>query len=548
MHYISDRSRIVLVQPPVEDFYLTRKRTQPSGLALIAACIREKGFKVEILDCLATKKSKIIEWPDEFSYLKPFYGRKDVSSFCLFHEFRHFGYQYDHAANLVKKRQPFIVGISSLFTAYSNEALKTAKAIKRIHPGCIIVMGGHHPTMFPEQVLSCPEIDFVLRGEGETSMAELCTALRDGTGLKHIPGIAFRDKTSTFISPPHWTDNLDALPLPAIDLIDSGFYRRRKKNSIMVISSRGCPMKCSYCSVSASSFHGPFRQRKTENVIDEIKQQIHNTGFIDFEDENLCLKKQWFISLFTQIKKLCRGRNIEFRAMNGLFPPSVDEQIICLMKEAGFKTLNLSLGSISKAQLKRFRRPDVRTAFERAVELAARYRLECVSYIIAAAPGQSAESSLDDLLYLAGRKTLVGLSVYYPAPGSPDYRRCMAENILPDNFSLMRSSVFPLDNTTSRIQAVTLTRLSRILNFLKSVRDKTGKIPEPEPFSGPVSDVHFDRYEVSRRLVQAFLYDGKIRGISPEGKIFFHPADEKLTRKFIEKIRDIRIKGIKSGS
>ncbi len=548
VHYIPDRSKIVLVQPPVEDFYLTRKRTQPSGLASIAACVRKKGFEVEILDCLATKKSRIIEWPDEFSYLKPFYGKKDVSGFCLFHEFKHFGYQYQHIAQLVRKKQPFVVGISSLFTAYSNEAIKTAKAIKKNYPECTIVMGGHHPTMFPEQVLACPEVDFVLRGEGETGMARLCTALRDGSSLKHVPGIAFRDKPCNFVSPPFWAENLDDLPLPASDLIDSKFYKKKKRSSIMVISSRGCPMKCSYCSVSASSLHGPFRQRKIEDVVREIRSQMenHDIGFIDFEDENLCLKKQWFISLFTQIKELCRGTDIELRAMNGLFPPSVDEKIICLMKEAGFKTLNLSLGSTSKAQLERFRRPDVRPAFEKAVELAARYRLECVSYIIAAGPGQSAESCLDDLLYLAGRRTLVGLSIYYPAPGSSDYRLCASENLLPENFSQMRSSAFPLDSTTSRVQAVTLVRLSRILNFLKAVMDETGKIPAPAPFSEYEQNKPFDRHAVSKKLVQAFLYDGRIRGVTPEGQVFFHLTDENLTQKFIKKIRNIRVRGIKS--
>jgi len=193
-----NRSNIALVQPPIEDFYLTKKRTIPYGLACIAACVRAKGFDVEILDALSTEKSRIIDYPAEFSYLKPFYPRKDISNFSLFHEFRHFGYSFEYIGTKIREIQPFLVGISSLFTAYRNEALKTAKIIKKFYPQCIIVMGGHHPTFFPESVLECSAVDFVLRGEGEKSMPMLCEALKTGSDPTDIPGIAFR-KTDRFI-------------------------------------------------------------------------------------------------------------------------------------------------------------------------------------------------------------------------------------------------------------------------------------------------------------------------------------------------------------
>ena len=124
-------SKVVLVQPPIEDFYLTKKRTLPYGLACIATGIRNKGFDVEIIDALSTNKSRIITYPEEFFYLHPFYKMKDISYFSLFHEFRHFGYSFEYIGSKIREIQPFIVGISSLFTAYCNEALKTAKIIKK---------------------------------------------------------------------------------------------------------------------------------------------------------------------------------------------------------------------------------------------------------------------------------------------------------------------------------------------------------------------------------------------------------------------------------
>ncbi len=545
-----NQSKVILVQPPIEDFYLTKERTIPYGLASIAAYIQEAGFSVEILDALATNKSKSIAYPEEFSFLKEFYGQKDTTSFSLFHEFRHFGYSYEYIATQVRKKKPFLVGISSLFTAYCNEAVKTARIIKKFYPECKIAVGGHHPTQFPEKILECSAVDFVLRGEGETNMNLLCKALKNNSdpelnlGFEHIPGIAFKKKNSIFISQPSWIKDLNTVTLPSFNLIKNDFYQRKNRTSTMVVSSRGCPMQCSYCSVSSLSSYAPFRQRSIENVIEEIKDQIkkQEIGFIDFEDENLCLNKEWFLSLFSRIKQLFRGKNIELRAMNGLYPPAIDEDIVRMMKESGFKTLNLSLGSTSKQQLKKFKRKDVRSSFEKALKLATKHNLESVSYIIAAAPGQSSQSSLEDLLYLAQQKTLIGLSIYYPAPGSLDYKLYEDKNIFPEHYSLMRSSALPLDYTTSRIEAATLLRLSRILNFMKSLKDTDGTIPEPKPFLEDKIKSS-ERQKISKKLLQYFLDDGIVRGVDSDGRIYSHLTDPDLTRKFIKRIKDITVAG-----
>jgi len=540
-------SKVVLVQPPIEDFYLTKKRTIPYGLACIATNIRNKGFDVEILDALSTKKSRVMDYPKEFFYLKPFYNQQDISNFSLFHEFRHFGYSFEYIGTKIREIQPFIVGISSLFTAYSNEALTTAKIIKKFYPHCIIVMGGHHPTFFPERILDCSEIDFVLRGEGEKSMPLLCEALKNSLDISNIPGIAFKKDGVAHISDPSWINNPDEFSLPALDLVNHEFYSRKKRYSTVVVSSRGCPMQCSYCSMSASSSYAPFRQRPVEDVINEIKVQIqsHDIGFIDFEDENLCLSKFWFLDLCKRLQPILEGKHIEIRAMNGLYPPSIDHDIVSAMKTLGFKTLNLSLGSTSKEQLQKFKRQNVLNAFKNALDLAQNFGLECVSYIIAAAPGQTAQSSLGDLIYLAQKRTLVGLSIYYPSPGSLDYQILNDKRILPDTFSLMRSSALPFNDSTSRLEATTLLRISRIINYLKHLVDISGKIPDPEAFLGRRTLPVMGREKVSQKLFQWFLNDGKIRGVTDAGQIYDHLSDDQLVEKFIKELKTISIKGIK---
>jgi radical SAM superfamily enzyme YgiQ (UPF0313 family) len=322
------------------------------------------------------------------------------------------------------------------------------------------------------------------------------------------------------------------------------YYKRGKRGSAVIVASRGCPMKCTYCSLGASS---PlrYRRRSVESVLREVEKAItqYNVGFIDFEDENLSLEKEWFLKLLGEIKTRFGEFNLELRAMNGLFPLSLDDETIHAMKEAGFKTLNLSLGSTSKKQLNRFRRPDVIEAFDKALFSAEKYDLQVVAYVIAGAPDQKAEDSVLDLLFLAQRSVLAGVSIFYPAPGSVDFERLEVLRILPSHFSLMRSSALPISHTTTRDESMTLLRLVRILNFMKSLVDQGASLPDPLPFEKvDMENVH-ERTERGKRLLQGFLYDGQIRGVTPDGEVFEHKAAIELAKKFIEGLKAIRIRG-----
>ncbi|MCG6908725.1 MAG: radical SAM protein, partial [Deltaproteobacteria bacterium] len=225
------------------------------------------------------------------------------------------------------------------------------------------------------------------------------------------------------------------------------------------------------------------------------------------------------------------------RAMNGLFPPSLDEKLLPLMKNAGFRTLNLSLGSTSGRQLKRFNRPDVRRAFHELLAPATKNGLTCVGYIIVGAPYQDPLQSVEDLLYLWRNRVLAGVSVFYPAPGSLDYNRCKADRLLPAHTSLYRSAALPLDHTTSRLEAATLLRLGRMANFLLQLTGAGMPIPEAEPCNRSHLPPSADRFEIGREMLKWFLFDGHIRGVDAEGRVYCHPVAGKLTAKFIAEMR-----------
>jgi anaerobic magnesium-protoporphyrin IX monomethyl ester cyclase len=531
---------ILLIQPPIRDFYLTRKRTIPYGLTAIAATLIQEGFSVELFDSLATSKSRIIDYPKEMDYLRLFYGRPDLSPFALFHHFRHFGYSYEHIGTIAKQSGAYLVGISSLFSSYHNEALKTAEIVKKFHPECKIVLGGHHATTMPEAVMKNHAVDFLIQGEGEVSMSSLANAVRANRSVKKIPGIVYREHDGSLrVNSPAVMADLDYYPLPATHLVKKRYYQRHKAGSIAVVASRGCPMKCSYCSVGASGF--PYRRRSVESVMEEIALATisEQVRFIDFEDENLSLDKKWFLALLRGIRMRFGQLNMELRAMNGLYPPSLDREILEEMKSSGFKTLNLSLGSTSRSQLDRFLRPDVRKQLEQVLWIAENIGLETVCYIIAGAPDQQAAGSVDDLLYLANRKTIAGVSIFYPAPGSPDYQKCIDLEVIPKYLSLMRSTAFPISHTTNRVEAVTILRLGRILNFMKLLIRKGVALPSPQPFQEiGLSDVE-DREERGKQLLAWFLFDGRIRGVTSDGVVFEHESDEKLVHQFLSGIGQI---------
>jgi hypothetical protein len=529
---------VLLVQPPIHDFYLTQKRTIPYGLSCIAASLKSAGFKAEIFDALATKKSKPIPWPEEMMYLHEYYGCKDLSPFALFHQYRHFGYSFQHIGKIARESNAFLVGISSLFTAYSEQALKTAKTIKKWHPKAIVVMGGHHPTHFPREVLNHSEIDFVIRGEGEYSLPALVKALKNKTTVDNIPGIAYKRGDNAFIiNEPAFITDIDTCPLPGTACIKNRFYQRNNQKSLVIVASRGCPMKCSYCALGNSQC--THRKKSIRRIIEEISIGIGNatSAFIDFEDENISLNKRWFMDLLIQIHNHFQSKDLTLRAMNGLYPLSLDIEMIYAMKKAGFNALNLSVGTLSKKQLKHFNRPDVSAHLPEILKLANRLNLPTTSYIIAGGLNQNPYDSVDDIITLFQMKTVVGLSVFYPAPGSQDFETLKQIKMLPDNMNLMRGTSIPVSHTTSRIQCVTLLRLTRIINYIYLMVCNRQTITVPKVcHKHKLSSGSGNQEQTGRYLLSCFFHDGIIRGVDPDGHIFEHHVDTELVKYFFKRL------------
>ena len=162
----------------------------------------------------------------------------------------------------------------------------------------------------------------------------LADAIRGNGSIESVPGIGFKTGGGRlFLNPPAALADLDKVPLPAIELIDRNFYHRSKKPAAVVTAGRGCPVGCSYCSIGCSSWCG-FRLKSVPRLMEEMNRAVFGAGarFIDFEDENISLAENGSSNLLHKIEMEFRGLGLELRAMNGLFPPSLDEEVTLAMK------------------------------------------------------------------------------------------------------------------------------------------------------------------------------------------------------------------------
>jgi radical SAM superfamily enzyme YgiQ (UPF0313 family) len=467
--------KILLIQPPLRDFYQTTIRTQPIGLAYLAASLKSHGVEVEILDC-QTERKKSIPIPSELSYLMDFYPFKDQSPFKLYTGYYHFGMDWDEIRRRIEDSKADVFGISSSFTPYHGEALEIARIIKERDERKIVVMGGPHVSCDPEGVLKSPFVDYAILGEGEIRLPLLLKEMEKGNRASiEMDGIGYRANGNIRINRlKSFIQNLDHLPFPARELFDPDRYRIKKKRTGMILTSRGCPHRCAYCSahlVMGTS----FRARSPESILQEMKEchKRYDIQIFDFEDDNFTFDQVRAKRLMNLIIEAFGEGTLELSAMNGISFASLDEELLHLMKKAGFRTMNLSFVSTDQPFKRRMGRPGPESGFDQVLQDAEKIGLHVIAYGILGIPGQTIEEMVNTLIYLMGKQVLIGPSVYYPTPGTPLFERCREEDLLPPDQLQWRSSAFPIETKEfSRLDLVTLFRLARLINFVKGKMDQ----------------------------------------------------------------------------
>ena len=460
--------KVLLVQPPVQDFYDTDVRLQPIGLAYLKAAVKKHlpGIDVIVRDYHGGCGRRTVPIPRELGYLVDYYPVADKSPFSTFHQYYHFGKSYEAIEREIAALAPDIVGISSLFTPYFREALEVAARVKK-RSDAIVVMGGSHASAVPESLLASPDVDYVIRGEGERPFVEFLRALAERFGLEKVPNLVYRHDGKLVFNPIADNFSVDELPIPDLNDFPSETYRLNRSPMTFMITSRSCSHKCSFCSVH-TTFGVNYRRRSLANVLDEIELR-YQQGYrvIDFEDDNLTYYRETFKDLCRRLIDRFPHREMEFVAMNGISYLSLDDELLELMHQAGFSHLNLALVSSDKTVRETTKRPHTLEAYVRVVTRAHELGFAIVSYQILGLPSESLDSMIQTLAFNARLPVLLGASPFYRTPRAPI--ACGLE-LNEKDFVQARLTALGIENENfSRADIYTLFVTTRIINFLKSL-------------------------------------------------------------------------------
>ena len=202
-----------------------------------------------------------------------------------------------------------------------------------------VVMGGPHPTILPEQVLDGGAVDFVVVGEGESTIVELAKYLEEGTDqFQNIRGLGYRDGGVKINDRRELLDP-DEIPYPTRDLFPLEFYQDRWN----LLTARGsCPFKCPFCSAS-HIWEGRRRARRPEGVVDEMRMLVEAYGasYIFFADDIFTLDRKWVSALLRLINEL--DYPIEWGCATRV--DLVDRELLREMAAAGCRAIQFGVES-----------------------------------------------------------------------------------------------------------------------------------------------------------------------------------------------------------
>ena len=266
---------------------------------------------------------------------------------------------HEETVNKILSFNPEMVG----FTATTHnrlQAIKVIKELKQKNSSLIIIVGGPHFSLSDINALEVvPEIDCVVKREGEITTKELLDAWPDKNKLKNVLGITYRDNNDQVISNQDrpFIQNLAGLPFPAWHLYNLSKYQKKiygtDFRTIGVISARGCPNLCTFCCNAAFS-KSVLRLREPKDFVDELEFLKDKYGFrgFNFWDDTLTVSKDHVKSICQEI--LDRKLNINWYARARV--NTVDEEIIKIMRKAGCARISFGIESGSPRVLKEIKK------------------------------------------------------------------------------------------------------------------------------------------------------------------------------------------------
>lgn len=342
---------------PRSDEHSSRAAYPHVGIAYLTAVLKRHGVEVKIADMRL----------DDESYL----------------------------ADTLRNFSPDLVGITTYSQFYQN-AYKIIEIVKALgdYP---VVIGGPHVSAILGKVLEETKADFAVKREGEYTCLELLEAIEKGNkSLNRIEGLIWRDGEKIVENPDRpFIQNLDLLPFPAYEDFELKRYLWHDLKRLPLLTSRGCPYSCIYCSIKLS--HGrKFRARSPENVVDEM-EYWHERGWTTFSINDDC-----FTFDKGRAKRICdliveRNLKIRYTLYNGIRADRVDEELLRKMKQSGCVLVQYGLESGNDQVLKTIKKGLTVGQVVEAVKMTNEIGIDNVVNFIIGHPSETYEKAMESI-------------------------------------------------------------------------------------------------------------------------------------------------------
>lgn len=155
-----------------------------------------------------------------------------------------------------------------------RETAQIAKAAKALYPEKPVILGGWHPSLLPDQTLACPDVDIVVKGQGEDALLEIVQRIESGESIKGIPGTGYKEEGRLMFNPPRPLKPIRELPPKAYHLADFDAYERVcGRRWAMYTSSLACPFNCAYCT-NDGLYGRKWNALDAEQVVEEVSDLV----------------------------------------------------------------------------------------------------------------------------------------------------------------------------------------------------------------------------------------------------------------------------------
>ena len=420
--------KVLLINPPFHRLKGFGHTYYPIGLGYLCAVANKLGAESRIYNADAADMHEKVNYSEN-------YNEKIKSHKKYINALSNSGhYVWKEIEDVVRSWRPDVVGITVMTAKYAS-AIKVSEIAKGISGDQVkVVWGGPHSTICTREVIGEPLVDFVVSGEGEKTFEELLAQLKIGDDdFGKIKGLAFkRNGISQVNAPRDLVCNLDELVPP--DRQSIIYPERYFADSFgNMITSRGCPFLCGYCSAK-SIWTGKTRHKSIDSVILEIRGMRSKFGSKNFYfwDDSFTVNRNRTIDICNRL--INESLNINWGCTTRV--DLLDEEMLRLMKKAGCDYISIGVESGSERILKIIEKGIRVEQVKKAAQMLKRIKIPFEAFFMIGFPDET-DDDIEKTFQLMKEMdgATVCFSIFTPYPGSAQFDTAKRYGLIPDKIN-----------------------------------------------------------------------------------------------------------------